>query len=130
MDTATPDRAQPPNELASFDAWAAREWNEGLQIDTVPDFERLVVRTRHTVYEIIVLCGETGDVLIRGGAFFPEFRRARLTGATGRGSALKLLGIYVGFHMELQLDRQRIVTSRVESIVRQGPADVETAAVA
>ena len=114
------DLSAPPQRItASLDAWAARDWNNGIQVDSCPAFELIVVRTLNSEYEVIVLPGNAGDVLIRGGRFFPEFCRARLDGATAGGGALKLTGIYVGLRLELHVDRKSIVTSTVQGISRR-----------
>jgi hypothetical protein len=63
-----------------------------------------------------VLAPETGEVLVRGGRFFPEHTHARITGCTLGGSVLKMCAIYPGFFMELQHGEQRIVTTRVQRI--------------
>ena len=52
-------------------------------------------------YEITVLNGHTGEVLVRGGGFFPVRTPVRLEGSTCGGSILKRLGIYVGLRMEI-----------------------------
>ena len=70
--------------------------------------KRSRVRTKNTVYEITVMDAAVGDVLVRGGRFFPVYTRVRLAGASLAGSFLKLLGIYVGFSMELHTDERRL----------------------
>jgi hypothetical protein len=101
---------------AILDSWAERAWTDGLQLEHLADLESLSIRTCNNTYDITVLCGRTGDVLVRGGAFFPTYTPARLAGASLGGSFLKLRGIYVGFSMELHVERSAIVTSRVQSI--------------
>jgi hypothetical protein len=61
----------------------------------------LAVRTTNSLYEITVLDGRTGDVLVRGGEFFPVRTTVRLEGSTCGGSILKRRGIYVGLRMEI-----------------------------
>ena len=53
---------------------------------------------------------------MRGGRFFPAYTRVRLAGASLAGSFLKMLGIYVGFSMELHTADGAIVTTRVREI--------------
>ena len=81
---------------ADLDSWSNREWDDGLQIDQLPDLETLAVETMNSMYEITVVAGHSGDVLVRGGQFFPEKTPAHLSGATFGGSFLKLRGIYLG----------------------------------
>jgi hypothetical protein len=61
----------------------------------------LAVRTTNSLYEITVLNGHTGEVLVRGGEFFPVRTPVRLEGSTCGGSILKRRGIYVGLRMEI-----------------------------
>lgn len=116
--------ATPSQTLAvTLDAWVRRDWNDGIQIDACPALECIVVQTHNSLYELIVLAGGGGEVLVRGGRFFPEFSRARLAGSTAGGSALKLMGIYVGLRMELHVERKSIVTSTVRGVSRrEGPS--------
>lgn len=107
-------------DLASVDEWLDRNWDDGVQLETVPPRERITVRTQNHAYELVVLSGETADVLIRGGEFFPRFSRVRLSGATAGGRILKRRGVYVGLCMELVRDRRRIVTSPVREVSRLG----------
>ena len=63
----------------------------------------------------------TGEVLVRGGHFFPEHARAELAGCSLGGSFLKVRSIHPGFLMELVRDGQRIVTTRVRDIAPIAP---------
>jgi hypothetical protein len=86
---------------AVLDAWSDDEWTNGIQLDQIAELETLAVRTKNSVYEITVLCGRTGEVLVRGGQYFPEWTPALLAGSTFGGSILKGGGIYVGMKMEI-----------------------------
>ena len=86
---------------AVLDAWSDTEWNDGVQIDQMEELTTLAVQTRNSLYEITVLDGRTGDVLLRGGEFFPVRTTVRLEGSTCGGSILKRRGIYVGLRMEI-----------------------------
>ena len=86
---------------ALLDAWSDTEWSHGIQIDQMTELETLAIRTKNSVYEITVLCGRTGEVLVRGGNFFPEWTPALLAGGTFGGSLLKMGGIYLGMKMEI-----------------------------
>jgi hypothetical protein len=76
----------------------------------------VIVYTRNTVYEVAIVSGAHGDVLVRGGRYFPDWTPARLAGSTLSGNVLKQLGIHVGWRMEFQLEERRIVTSRVHAV--------------
>ena len=93
--------------------------DDAIQLESCPALELIVVTTRSSVYDVVVLSGHGGDVVIRGGRFFPEFRRAKLVGSTTGGSAVKLRNVRVGFHMELNVDGQRVVTSRIQRLSRR-----------
>ena len=80
------------------------------------DMEKLEVRTRNSLYEITIIEGHSGEILVRGGQFFPELTPARLAGATLGGCLCKMRGIYAGFRMEINANGQRAVTTPVESI--------------
>ena len=101
---------------AILDKWSEDPWTNGVQVDRMEDMEKLVVQTRNSLYEITVIDGRSGEILVRGGQFFPELTRARLTGATLGGSFCKMRGIYTGFRMEFNADGERTVTTPVESI--------------
>jgi hypothetical protein len=97
--------------------WADREWKGGVELNALSGLEQFTVRTRNTNYEITVLSPTSGEVLVRGGQFFPEYTRAHLAGCSMGGSFLKVRSIHVGFLMELLHGGQRIVTTRVREIV-------------
>jgi hypothetical protein len=101
---------------AILDNWSDREWDNGVQIDEMEDLESLAVRTRNSVYEIVILSGHSGDVLVRGGQFFPTRTVAHLAGSTLGGSFLKMRGIYVGLRMEINFEGRRLITTPVQSI--------------
>lgn len=101
---------------AVLDKWSEDPWAKGVQVDQMEEMEKLVIHTRNSVYEIIVIDGPRGEILVRGGQFFPELTPARLAGATLGGSFCKMRGIYAGFRMELNANDKRTVTTPVESI--------------
>ena len=100
----------------TVDGWTNGEWSNGVQIDQLGQLESLFVRTRHTIYEIVVTSPEAGDVLVRGGARFPTFTQARVSGSTTGGNLLKCSGIYPGLRIEFQHNARRILTSTVLAI--------------
>jgi hypothetical protein len=101
---------------ALLDTWSSHSWKEGLQLEAMQDMDSLTINTENSTYEVTVISGRTGDILIRGGRFFPEFTPARLAGSSLGGSFLKLRGIYVGFNLEVHFDQRMIITSRVRKI--------------
>ena len=97
--------------------WADREWTGGIELNGLAGLEQFAVHTRNTIYEITVLSPATGEVLVRGGRFFPEHTRVHLAGCSMGGSFLKVRSIHPGFLMELMHAGQRIVTTRVREVV-------------
>ncbi len=101
---------------ANLDTWSDESWANGVQLDRMEDMERLCVETSNSVYEIVIIDGPSGAILVRGGQFFPELTPARLAGATLGGSFCKMRGIYTGFRMEINANGKRTLTSPVKSI--------------
>lgn len=102
--------------VANLDHWSHFDWSNGLQIDGLDPLEILEVQTKNTIYEISVMDARRGEILVRGGQFFPVYTRARLSGASLAGSFLKVGGIYIGFCMEFHTEDGPIVTTRVRQI--------------
>lgn len=102
---------------ANLETWSKDAWENGVQIDRLEDMQKLQVWTRNSLYEITVIDGRGGEVLLRGGQFFPEMTPAHLAGATLGGSFCRMRGIYCGFRMEFASDGRRIITSPVQTIV-------------
>ena len=103
---------------ATLDSWTSHAWENGLQLEAMSALDEIVVRTANSTYEITIVSPHGGDVLVRGGAFFPVFTRARVAGASLGGSFLKCRGIYVGFRLEFFADGVPIITTGVRSISR------------
>jgi len=113
----------PSRTATTLDSWSGRQWREGLQLSTLNTLDVLHIRTRNTLYEITILDAASADVLVRGGRFFPEHRRAILSGSSLGGACLKLHGVYVNFCMEINTGILRIVTTAVESIAMASAGD-------
>ncbi len=88
----------------------------GISVSALDAFTTLVVSTANSVYRVTVLKPSTREVVVQGGAHFPERSRAFLHGASGGGKLFKLGWIGVGLHLEFQAVGRRIVTSRVRTI--------------
>ncbi len=116
MDTTIIRRQTAVPASASLSAWQNHPWSDGVSVDQLSPLDRLIVRTRHSTYEIVATDRGAGDVLVRGGSFFPEFTPARLAGASLGGSFLKLRSVHVGFAIEFAVAMRTIVTSPVRSI--------------
>jgi hypothetical protein len=102
---------------ATLDTWTAHDWNRGVLLRQLAPQDQIIVRTRNTTYEIIVVEPHAASVLIRGGAYFPTLTPARVAGSSLGGGCLKLHGIYAGFQMELITDDLlRVLTTRVRTV--------------
>ncbi len=100
-----------------------------IRLDACSEFEWIVVRTRNSTYELIVLSGDTGEVMVRGGEFFNAFTPATVAGSILGGSAVKRRTICVGYPLELRLHGKPLVTSRVRHLAcdqRLSSADTST----
>jgi hypothetical protein len=104
--------------------WSTQDWGRGVDLTALSGLEQFAVRTRNTCYELTILSPSTGEVLVRGGRFFPEHTRAHLAGCSMGGSFLKVRAIHPGFLMEFVYEGQRIVTTRVREIVPVTPPSV------
>ena len=113
------ERPSERDRVVPLDAWSSHPWTDGVQVDELPAFETIEVRTRNTVYTLVVVDGRNGEVLVTGGRFFPVATRVRVNGCTLGGSCLKWRGVYPGFLMELQVGNEVIVTTRVRSVERR-----------
>jgi hypothetical protein len=93
-----------------------------IKLGSCRDFDRILVKTRHSVYEMLVMSAESGDVMVRGGVFGPQFQRATVTGSTFGGSAVQRRAICVGRFLELSVGGRTFVTSSVQAASQHGPA--------
>jgi hypothetical protein len=108
----------------SLSAWSSYDWRGGVQIDDLSPLERLIVTTSNSTYEILLVTPERAEILVRGGAFFPVFTRARLAGSSLGGSFLKVRSVHVGFRLEFGSERGFIITSPVRTVtVAEAAAD-------
>lgn len=101
---------------ATLDRWLAGPWDRGVQVDELEQMHVLRVRTRNSSYELAIAEGVPGEVLVRGGRYFPEWTRVHLAGSSLGGGLLKQYGVHIGFRLEFYWNRRRIVTSPVQSI--------------
>ena len=91
-----------------------------IHIDSCAARETIVVNTRSSVYELIVLRASNGEVLVCGG-YFPEFRRVLFIGSTVDGGSLAPRTIEIGRRMQFICDDRLITTSAVQSVSRRPP---------
>ncbi len=105
----------PSRVPTSLESWTGYDWRHGVLLPRLGQYDQLIVRTRNSTYEIVVIEPETATVMVRGGSFFPEFSRARVAGSSLGGGLLKLHGVYAGFQMEL-VAGERILTTCVRTV--------------
>jgi hypothetical protein len=86
----------------------------GVSLVDLEPLTALLVRTRNSLYRIIVLRGTT--VLVQGGRSFADVTLGVLNGSSLGGNLLKLAWIGVGLCMEIHSNGQCIVTSPVRAI--------------
>ena len=72
----------------------------GIQFDRMAELTTLAVRTANSLYEITILNGHAGDVLVRGGYHFPERTTTKLSGSSFGGSFLRRRWICPGMRLE------------------------------
>ena len=101
---------------AMLDAWSQDPWTNGTQINELADMQQIHVRTLYSLYEITVIDGRNGEILVKGGKYIPDLTQGQLAGATLGGSFCKMLGIYPGFRMELVANGLRLITSTVQTV--------------
>lgn len=111
---------------ALLHTWTARDWSNGIHVASLAALDRLTVTTRNSVYELVITASGSADVMVRGGAFFPSFTRARLSGSSLGGGLLKVGMICPGFCLELVRDDApgAVVTTRVRSVLLQPSSDL------
>jgi hypothetical protein len=115
---------QNPLTRATFDESKVGQ-PSSLRVDLCSELEWITVKTERSIYDIVVLSGESGAVAVRGGAFLPEFRSASFTGSLSRGIATHLGAVVVGLNLEFVVHGQSIITSRVLSFSQAHLAVVE-----
>jgi hypothetical protein len=105
---------------ALLDQWSACDWKRGVNITLLAPFDTLTVTTKNSVYTIVVVSPESGEVKVRGGTIFPVFTPARLCGCSLGGGLLKRAVIHPGFSVELvHQGLGTIVTTHVRTIALQ-----------
>ena len=85
-------------------------------IDACAAQETICVTTRSSVYELVILIGDRGDVLVRGGRYFTEFRPVVFLGSIADDGSLELHTIDIGRRMKFGCDEQFVITSPVQSL--------------
>jgi hypothetical protein len=90
----------------------------------VPD--TIVVTTRASVYELIVLGGDEADVLVRGGRHFTEFQRVLFVGSTADSGSFHPRTIGIALRMQFICGDQLVTTSAVQALSRHPASTTST----
>jgi len=85
-----------------------------IHIDSCAELETIIVTTRSSVYELIVLPGRE-SVLLRGGSHFTEFRRAVFLGSTADDGSFAPGTFDIGRRLRFICGDHVFITSAVES---------------
>jgi hypothetical protein len=89
---------------------------DGVAVQTLTAGTTVVVDTRHSEYRLLIIDGIRREIAIKGGTLFRQWTRARYSGASAGGCALRMGWLGVGLLMEIAVGEGTIVTSPVESI--------------
>ena len=103
---------------ATLDGFVESASGDGISLRDLEPLTSLIVITCNTHYRIVV--SRENAIQVQGGRFFPELTSAQLEGSSAGGSFLKVAWIGVGMRMEIFAHGQRIVTSQVQRIMREG----------
>ena len=87
-----------------------------IYVDSCAAHETMVKTTCSSVYELVVLHGHRGDVLVRGGRHFTEVTRVLFLGSITDDGSLEPHTIGIGLRMTFVFGEQFVVTSPVQSL--------------
>jgi hypothetical protein len=97
-----------------------------IQIESCAARETIVLNTRSSVYELVVLDGAQGHIEVRGGSHFPKFRRALFLGSMADDGSVAPRTIDIGRRMKFVSGNESFLTSPVQSICRCGASAAST----
>jgi hypothetical protein len=86
-------------------------------IDSCAAQETIVITTRSSsVYRLVVLPGDRGDVFVHGGTQFPDVTQVQLIGSIADDGTLEPYTIGIGRRMTFVFGERFVVTSPVQSL--------------
>lgn len=106
----------PVSPVSTLDGWLKHSWNDGVQVDELDDLQAVRVETMNSTYDLAIVAARTGEVLVRGGRYFPDWTTVQLLGSSLGGGLLKRYGVHVGFRMELYWAGRVVITSVIQAI--------------
>jgi hypothetical protein len=92
---------------------------DGIDITKLPPKTKIIVDTKNSIYDIIVVDGK--NIICKGGTHMPQPVTAHLNGSTWGGSALWLGWINFMMRMEIAYGKKLLTTSPVERATVIGP---------
>ena len=103
-----------------------------IYVDSCEAQETVVITTRSSVYELVFVRADRGDVLVRGGRYFTEFSPVLFLGSIADDGSLNRDTIDIGGRLKFAFGEQFVITSPVESVSRDsaGAVSPECAAAA
>lgn len=104
---------QPTPAIRSFVLTATD--GEGLRLESLRPMSRLIVRTAHSSYRLLVL-SPYPCISLQGGTYFHEPSEVLFRGAILGGTVLRTGWLLVGYRMALWSSNGHVVTSPVRSI--------------
>ena len=93
---------------------------KGIDLRKLPIGTKLEVFTKNSVYTMEIISPK-GEVKLMGGKRWPEFVYANIPGSTWGGTALKILWIGYGMHMEICVGDKTVTTTAVRAATITGP---------
>jgi hypothetical protein len=115
---ATDTGELPVVRTGTLDGWLRHSWDNGVQIDTLEDLQALRVETLNSTYDLAIVSARSGEILMRGGRYFPDWTKVQFAGCSLGGGLLKRHGLYVGLRMEVYYGGRLVMTSPVQAITR------------
>lgn len=106
----------PLRRVPTLTGWLGCAWDNGLQIDHLQDLDAVRVETLNSTYDVAIVSAQTGEILVRGGRYFPDWTPVQFLGCSLGGSVLKRFGLYAGFRMEFSWAGRLVLTSPVRAI--------------
>ena len=100
-----------------------------ISVDSCAAQETIVITTSSSVYELVVLGGDRGDVLVRGGRYFSEVTPAKFIGSIADDGSAKPHTIDIGLRMKFLVGERFVVTSPVQSVSRDNVRREQTCSI-
>lgn len=96
-----------------------------LVLESLAEFDTILVRTRNSNYRFLLLDPGTGRALAEGGKSLEEPREVLVSGSTLPRCRFKFGSIAIGYMLEMWIDEQVIRTSPIQSVSleRHDPAE-------